>query len=224
MVTDFSQADFQIKIAKTGHAVPVIGDVHLHSIYNPIKEAEAFLEKNAATIKQKNKVLILGLGFAYHVNLVLKFMEMNFGNDFEIAVVEPHLNMAKECLTRDLLNDPRVTVFSKPQAAQLYKIEEFVDFLLKGPSVLTHTASFNLHERYFRDLLSYRAPTDVQSISARIKDEGLKKYFSTLLPETDLNKLMEEDIKATRNAQSAEEHLLLAFSKMAQVKKNEVRL
>ncbi len=224
MVTDFSQADFQIKISKTGHAVPVIGDVHLHSIYNPIKEAEAFLEKNAATIKQKNKVLILGLGFAYHVNLVLKFMEMNFGNDFEIAVVEPHLNMAKECLTRDLLNDPRVTVFSKPQAAQLYKIEEFVEFLLKGPSVLTHMASFNLHERYFRDLLSYRAPTDVQSISARIKDEGLKKYFSSLLPETDLNKLMDEDIKSARNAQSAEEHLLLAFSKMTQVKKNEVRL
>ncbi len=224
MVTDFSQADFQIKISKTGHAVPVISDVHLHSIYNPIKEAEAFLEKNAVTIKQKNKVLILGLGFAYHVNLVLKFMEMNFANDFEIAVVEPHLNMAKECLTRDLLNDPRVTVFSKPQAAQLYKIEEFVDFLLKGPSVLTHTASFNLHERYFKDLLSYRAPTDVQSILTRIKDEGLKKYFSTLFPETDLNKLMEEDIKATRNAQSAEEHLLLAFSKMAQVKKNEVHL
>lgn len=223
MVTDFSQADFQIKISKTGHAVPVIGDVHLHSIYNPIKEAEAFLEKNVAAIKQKNKVLILGLGFAYHVNLVLKFMEMNFENDFEISVVEPHLNMAKECLTRDLLNDPRVTVFSKPQAAQLYKIEEFVDFLLKGPTVLTHTASFNLHERYFRDLLSYRSPTDVQSISSRIKDEGLKKYFSTLLPETDLNKLMDEDIKATRNASSAEEHLLLAFSKMAQVKKNEVR-
>ena len=224
MVADFSQADFQIKISKTGHAVPVVGDVHLHSIYNPIKEAEAFLEKNAASIKQKNKVLILGLGFAYHVNLVLKFMEINFGNDFEIAVVEPHLNMAKECLTRDLLNDPRVTVFSKPQAALLYKIEEFVDFLLRGPTVLTHTASFNLHERYFRDLLSYRSPTDVQSISSRIKDEGLKKYFATLLPETDLNKLMEEDIKASRKATSAEEHLLLAFSKMAQVKKNEVSL
>lgn len=219
MVADFSQADFQIKISKTGHPVPVVNEVHLHSIYNPIKEAEAFLEKNAAVIKQKNKVLILGLGFAYHVNLVVQFMEEHFGEEFEVAVVEPHLEMAKDCLTRNLLNNPRVTVFSKPQAALLYSLDEFVDFLMKGPNILTHTASFNLHEGYFRDLLAYRAPTDVGSISRRVKDADLKKYLTSLSAETDLNKLLAEEIKQKGKATSAEDFLLLAFSRMT--KKNE---
>lgn len=221
MVTDFSQADFQTKISKTGHLVPVVNDVHLHSIYNPIKEAEAFLEKNKAVIKQKNKVLILGLGFAYHVNLVVALMDETFGGDFEVAVVEPHLTMAKDCLTRNLLNDARVTVFCKGKAADLYKLNEFADFLMKGPNVITHTASFNLHERFFRDLLAYRSPSDVESISKRIKNTDLKNYLGHLQPQTDLHKFISEDIKKKNNADSAEDYLLLAFARMTAAKTQE---
>lgn len=221
MVTDFSHADFQIKISKTGHAIPVVNDVHLHSIYNPIKEAEAFLEKNKIVIKQKNKVLILGLGFAYHVNLVVKLMEENFQNDFEIAVIEPHLEMAKDCLTRNFINDERVTIYSKAMASDLYKIDEFINFLMKGPNILTHSASFNLHERFFRDLLSYRAPTDVESISKRIRNKDLQNYLGKLQPQNDLYKFIHEDIKKKVKADCAEDYLLLAFAGMTKVKSTE---
>ena len=218
MVNDFSQAIFQTKISKTGHIVPIVNDVHLHSVYNPIKEAETFVQKNISSIKEKNKILILGLGFAYHVNLVASLMDTIYKNDFEIAVIDPHLELAKDCLARNLINDARITIYSKRKAADLYKIEEFISFLMKGPNVLTHHASFNLHERFFKDLLSYRSPTDIGNIANRIQNSNLKNYFNNLNPQTDLHKYISEDIKNNNQINNAEDFLLLAFARMTIVK------
>jgi hypothetical protein len=40
---------YEIKTSRNGLTVPVVNGIHLHSIYNPIKEAEAF----ATSFKEK---------------------------------------------------------------------------------------------------------------------------------------------------------------------------
>ncbi|MEI8346869.1 MAG: hypothetical protein WCG27_05350, partial [Pseudomonadota bacterium] len=59
---------FEIKYSKTNHPIPVINGVHLHSVYNPIKEAETFISKQEKILKEKNHILFLGLGFGHHID------------------------------------------------------------------------------------------------------------------------------------------------------------
>ena len=38
--------NYEIKTSRTEQKIPVVNGVHLHSIYNPFKEAEALIEQN----------------------------------------------------------------------------------------------------------------------------------------------------------------------------------
>ena len=52
---------YEIKHSRTEQKVPIVNGVHLHSIYNPDKEAESLLNAQIENLKNKNEVLILGL-------------------------------------------------------------------------------------------------------------------------------------------------------------------
>jgi hypothetical protein len=91
----FNMENYQIKVAKSGHKIPVINDVHLHSSYDPIKEASAFIDK---VIKQplQSNYLILGLGFGYHIKeLVSRLNQSNIKPN--LVIIEPNNKTASDC-------------------------------------------------------------------------------------------------------------------------------
>jgi S-adenosylmethionine synthetase len=59
---------YQVVESKSGHKIPKINNIHLHSTYDPRYEAERFVLENEDLLKNNNKVLLLGLGFAYQRN------------------------------------------------------------------------------------------------------------------------------------------------------------
>ena len=93
---------YEVKNSRTDQKVPVVNGVHLHSIYNPFKEAQALVEKYADQLTHKNEVLILGLGFAYHVNEIINYMTRVHGDNFRIVIVEPNAQIYHDCLNLDL--------------------------------------------------------------------------------------------------------------------------
>ncbi|RKX98959.1 MAG: hypothetical protein DRZ90_00860 [Spirochaetes bacterium] len=54
-----------IKPARSGEPAASIGSVHIHSIFNPEKEAQRFLDTQVEGIRQKAAVVIIGSGLGY---------------------------------------------------------------------------------------------------------------------------------------------------------------
>jgi hypothetical protein len=167
--------NYQIKISKSGHKVPVINDVHLHSSYDPIKEASAFIDKVIKQPPQEN-YLILGLGFGYHVQELVSRLEKQNVTP-QIVIIEPNNKTASDCFELEILgvHDHYYVVGKTPD--EIYGNKDLTQFLLQKPQVISHTASFNLYANYFRDLLSYNAPNFKEDLIKRVSSPTLSEYL-----------------------------------------------
>jgi hypothetical protein len=172
-------SSFDIKTSRTEQKVPVVNGVHLHSIYNPFKEAENLINSNLESLKNKNEVLILGLGFGYHVNYAIEKLTEMHGNNFKIIVIEPNSKVYEACLSLDLLNKKNVLVYSGFTSNELYSDLDLIHFLLRKPAMIAHPASFNLYQLYFKEFLTFEAPTKIEDISKFTEVAEVKKYLNS---------------------------------------------
>ena len=62
---------YELERAKDGNYTIKCNGKYMHSKYNPIKEAEQFLE-NSGELLQKNKIVVYGIGLGYHIIEILK--------------------------------------------------------------------------------------------------------------------------------------------------------
>ena len=172
-------SSFEIKTSRTEQKVPVVNGVHLHSIYNPFKEAENLITSNLEVLKNKNEILILGLGFGYHVNHAIEQLSAFHGMNFKVIVIEPSLEVHQECLNLDLLNKKNVLVYSGFTANELYSDLDLIHFLLRKPAIIAHPASFNLYQTYFKDFLTFEAPTTLGEITQFTETAQVKSYLKS---------------------------------------------
>ena len=170
-----------VKQSKSELPVPVINEVHLHSMYDPIKEADTFADKNQHVLESKNKILILGLGFAYHVDALLqRFNEVNKSIEKEIIVLEPNLELFNECKSQKKLpNAKNIQYICGVKINDLYSNYPFVNFLLETPGVIAHPASFNLNKKYFTNFLDYKASGYLEDIKNICADAKMREYLET---------------------------------------------
>ncbi len=174
----YTNYDVNIIEAKTKEKIPVVSGVHLHSVYNPTKEALTLLDNNKDKIEKKTSVLVLGLGFAYHVNALYDYLK-SMHKSFELVVIEPNNNTTIACVENDLIKAQEgLVIYSGKKIENLYKNEKFVNFLLRKPCIVQHAPSFNLYIDYFQSFLTYKAPQSVHDVFSELADKELKSYFS----------------------------------------------
>ncbi len=172
-------SSYEIKTSRTEQKVPVVNGVHLHSIYNPFKEAENLINSNLELLRTKNEVLILGLGFGYHINYAIEKLTEFHGSNFKIIVIEPNHQVHHDCLELDLLNKKNVLVYSGFTSNELYRDLDLIHFLLKKPAMLAHPASFNLYQVYFKNFLTFEAPNKLEDILKFTEVSEIKSYLKT---------------------------------------------
>lgn len=168
--------NYHIKISKNGHKIPVLNDVHLHSSYDPIKEAISFVDKTIKQPASKN-YLILGLGFGYHVRELVNRLQLQ-KIDPQIVIIEPNSKVASDCFELGILGEQDHYYVIGKTPDEIYGNKDLTKFLLQKPQVVSHTASFNLYSDYFRDLLSYTAPCSKVDLLKRIESPTLNEYLS----------------------------------------------
>lgn len=187
--------DYTIKYSKASEPVPVVNGVHLHSIYNPQKEAETYLEKYKSIVDEKSHILIFGLGFGYHWKELNKYIKKQ-NLKTQIIVIEPNINVFKDYLkilnNRDRLNESaqfgqiRIsenTICYAGQTAQsLYEDKSFIEFLCNRPGILQHPVSFNLYQDYFKQILKYSAEQTNEQIAQKSKYNFIKNGLSHFNP------------------------------------------
>jgi hypothetical protein len=170
-------SDYYIKDSKSGKPIPVVNDVHLHSAYNPEKEAQAFVEKHIDDLKKSNKVLVLGLGFGYHLSQILYHLRREFDSNFTIWVVEPNISVYldwREIFTAE--QDTNLNIVAGVEVEELYKEKDFQTFLLDKPKLIAHPASFNLYQEYFKSFLTFSTSDFSEDLADYIHDSVFKNY------------------------------------------------
>lgn len=182
---------YEVKNARNKEKIPVVNGVHLHSSYDPGKEAATFIERHNDSLKTKNEVLVLGLGFAYHVNEIARILTENHGKKFKIVVIEPNNETYQDCIKEGLLKSENVIVYTGSDAKDFYSHQDLTQFLLRGPAVIAHPSSFNLYQPFFKSFLSYEAPKAIGKMNIGITPPEIQEYLATHSQESTLDQASE---------------------------------
>ena len=204
---------YEIKSARNKERIPVVNGVHLHSSYDPSKEAATFVERHLETLQTKNEVLILGLGFAYHVNEIARILGQKHGKNFSIVVIEPNNETYQDCIKEGLLNIENVTVYTGMVAKEYYNHHNLTQFLLKRPAVIAHPSSFNLYQTFYKSFLAYEAPKAIGNMNTVITPPPIQDYLANFSTEGTLDQVAEATFH--KNAKLKDlDFLLLALRAM----------
>lgn len=201
--------NFNIEKSRNGLSVPYMNGVYLHSIYNPKKEAELFADENKDTIKKKSHVLILGLGFGYHIEEVAKEMN-NYHSHYEILVLEPNKELINTFMETRPFEDKNIKVIHLDNNENLYSNHSFVKFLMNKPSVLRHEASFSVSDTSFKDFLKFKSSESTEVYKNTLSETS--KKVMNLFHSNHIEAQQEILNRGQLNYQS--DYLVMAFNKL----------
>jgi hypothetical protein len=215
---------YEIKKTKNGLEIPVINGVHLHSAYNPQKESLNLVEKYESQLHDKATLLVLGLGFGYHIEALLKRMSEIHGKDFEIAVLEPCLETVENLkrINPELLT--KIHVFIGPDIESHYQNKALIRFLINKPLIVPHTSTFNLFNRFFKSFMTYQAPTTIAACREVLTNQKLINYFSNFPSEMNFSEIPNEIKKRQTPITDTTDFLILAFDEMTRSKTEKSRV
>ncbi|WP_242852359.1 hypothetical protein [Clostridium butyricum] len=99
---------YELEKAKDGNYTLKYDGKYIHSRYNPIKEAEQFVNGNRDLLN-KNKILVYGVGLGYHINEILK------RNNLVIYVFEWNEEIIKYCkmVNKNIFKQKNVVLIDK---------------------------------------------------------------------------------------------------------------
>lgn len=201
---------YEIKTSKQGEKTPVINGVHLHSAYDPMKEAANFVEKNIHLLSGRNSIIILGLGFGYHIKALINQMKIS-GEKKEIFVIEPNRTVWEDAKELGLLDLENVTIYADITVDELYKDPKIIKCLLNKPTILAHPASFNFYQDYFSNFLGFKASQKIHDTLPFITDTELSEYLSKFDSNITLEEVLYDDISKKKVLNNNVDFLMLAY-------------
>jgi len=163
--------------SKSGHKIPMVNGVYLHSVYDPIKEAESLVAEHEKNLEKENNVLILGLGYGYHINEIRSKLMLNFGTDYNIYVIEPNPNIVKFVKEDRMIFDGPIKIICKQTLDDIFSETNFVDFLMKKPTLISHSSSFNLYSEFFKEFMSFEKHDSFSTNINILKNMSLKNML-----------------------------------------------
>ncbi len=125
--------------SRTGHPVLKASGIALHSLYDPLGEAEAWLGHYRERIEGASTVAVLGFGLGYHV------IELCRATEKEVVVFEPRVDILRTAL--ELLD--LTAVLSRVRLVT----DEGPPPGMRGFTIVRHEPSINLSPGYFERLL-----------------------------------------------------------------------
>jgi len=205
--------NYEIRTSKTDLPVPVINDVLLHSIYDPQREAENFVNSNVQQFEDKRKFLVMGLGFGYHIAKMEELLKEK-KKPYRIYVIEPVKKVAKDFVAQKPVRfSESVTILTGENIHEFFRNESLINFLLDSPGIIAHPASFNLHKDFFTNFLKYETGTDTDTLLSGISNESIKQYLKDNC-KTSWNEMV-HDINLSPIFENAEDYLVLALSALS---------
>jgi len=85
-------AEYSVVPAKSGSPVLQIGTITFHSLYDPVKEANNFVDAHVdkQKLEEKSPIVVFGLGLGYHIAAMLEKCQGH-----SITVIEPRIEILR---------------------------------------------------------------------------------------------------------------------------------
>ncbi|MBL6988942.1 MAG: hypothetical protein ISR65_04155 [Bacteriovoracaceae bacterium] len=202
---------YEIKVSKTNYKIPVVNGVHLHSMYNPIKEAYTLVTNNEKLLKSKNQILILGMGFGYHIKFAMTQLSKLHDKNYHIMVIEPNKQVVDDCEDEVLKNNKNLTIHGGLSIDDLYKNDDLINFLADKPGIIAHPASLSLYGVYFKKFLGYSAANSILDICNNSKYSEITEYFKDFKNVKNLDSYIEKSIIQKKTITHDIDYFFLAF-------------
>lgn len=190
--------------SKTGHEVPVINGIHLHSRYGPIKEAAQCLKRDKAYFDKSRVIVVIGWGFAYHINEIIASCSNVFLYVFE---ADPSLFFKSlEYIDIKPVIDKGTEIILGRSFDTYNDLGDAIIRHLKHemPSIYKNMGSYNLHREYYDKLirkLSYLH--EVYKGDHFSRHEAMKTPFDSVL----LNNIIRDSTEKDLNLSAITEKL-----------------
>lgn len=169
----------QVKHSKTDQAVPVVNGVHLHSIYNPEREANGLVSTSLTTLEKSKNILVFGLGFGYHIVKLEEKLRQLHPKKYNIFVVEPNTEIvAKWKELKPTTFTENVYIASYETIKEFYQDTTLVDFMSNRPAVIPHPASFQSNMPFFKDFMSFCYPKGIEDSVFFVESDTFKDYLT----------------------------------------------
>ena len=206
---------YEIKKSKTDHNVPVINGIYLHSMYDPIKEAYELVESYKDKIRLNPNILVFGLGFGYHIKTLWDTLNDLHGPKAHLTILDPNKRTFDDYLKINKETN-NISYYITDQINECFNEKNFINFLIKSPTIIKHTASFELYHSFYKLFLSYQSPAYLQQYLNKIENESLKKNLSENLAGKSKISLHQyiEDLKKSRKCLNKYDHMLIALNEM----------
>jgi hypothetical protein len=164
-----NQGRITVETSQNGHPVPIIKNVYLHSIIDPIEEAALEMKQFEDKILSNSNLLILGLGFGYHIDECERILR-RYNTKYRIFVVEPNEELIEKFQSTRKCN--HLEIFHSHNAHELYDNFEYINFLLKKPIIIPHKPSLKVNSYFFTELLKFRSNDMIKTdnLSSELKD------------------------------------------------------
>jgi hypothetical protein len=124
-----------------------------------VKEAISFADSQLDLIKRKPNILVLGLGFGYHIQEIINLQKLFYSNS-KVIVVEPNQKLVEAYKDKFPRN---FEVFSYGSVEEYFEDINFTNYLTQKPSIIKHDPSFNTCKDFYISFLSYRAPKKINA-------------------------------------------------------------
>lgn len=118
---------------------------------------------------------MLGLGFGYHVEEVAKLAAKHH-ESFKIVVLEPNSKLVQAHTEAGGFEDSRIEVINASAPTDVFESYEFIMFLSQKPAILRHESSFNLSKPFFKEFLTFKAPTNMNHFGGLMSHHA-QKFF-----------------------------------------------
>jgi hypothetical protein len=207
-----SNQDYTISMSKNGYRVPLLEKHPLHSLDDPLVEARDLIKQHEDLTLKKNHILVLGMGFAYHIHELKKVLHSQYKNNYTIAVVEPLDITVLNCQKYELIPSSHLLIFSGLEVSELFEHPSFVDFLLKRPGIIAHPQSFAYFKSYYETMLSFKADNCLKKIIRSVKDKEMKKLLLEYPQDLNFGAFLKDHLP--QSPKQANEFLLLAIKEI----------
>jgi hypothetical protein len=205
-------SDVEILQSKNGHPVPKVRGFLVHSAFDPVKEAEVFIKSCESIIESQDILLVMGYGFGYHVDELVKKVEDNPNKS--IFVIEPSVAFFKKVLQmRDIRKIiDRVTFIVGFSVSRLFSIPGFYKILNAAPYTIGYNPAVKVNEDYFVEFIKRRSSNLKEHLLLEAdEDKQLMEIINRFDEgeEISLKKVVENILSGKKKLNHAEKMFLL---------------
>jgi spore maturation protein CgeB len=163
--------DLEVLTSKKGLLSLKAGGTAMHSLYDPLNEAQEWVKYYREKLEKTSTIVIFGFGLGYHVTELLRYLEAEILTA-DVFVFEPRPDIIREAFELIDLSYilPKIRFIADDE---IFKIKK--DFL-----VLKHEPSINLNPLYFKGIQSRLRAT--QKVNKGIKIMVVGPIYGGSLP------------------------------------------